>query len=112
MLTHRKIDVSQTEQRSVRTLEIILSVAGLYLSSLTPMTYIGASGDGAEMTTVSAPPWRCMLAFAISLKIPVDSTTTVAPADDHGILLGSFSVKTYIDEKRARTKRGEITNRR
>lgn len=30
---------------------------GSYLSSLTPMTNIGASGEGADTTTRFAPPW-------------------------------------------------------
>lgn len=32
-------------------------LAGSYLSSLTPMTNIGASGDGADTTTRLAPAW-------------------------------------------------------
>jgi hypothetical protein len=34
----------------------ILSLAGLYCSLFTPITNIGASGDGAEITTFFAPP--------------------------------------------------------
>ena len=32
--------------------------SGLYESRLTPTTYIGASAEGAEMTTFFAPPLR------------------------------------------------------
>lgn len=38
------------------------SLAGSYLCSFTPMTYMGASAEGAEMTTFLAPPFRCALA--------------------------------------------------
>merc|ERR1712225_158853 len=34
------------------------SSLGSYLSRLTPQTYIGASADGAEMTTFLAPPFK------------------------------------------------------
>ena len=37
-------------------LETMKSVLGLYLFSLTPMTYIGASAEGALITTRLAPP--------------------------------------------------------
>ena len=36
---------------------------GSYLSSLTPITNIGASADGAEMITFFAPPFRCAAAW-------------------------------------------------
>ena len=41
---------------------LIMASLGLYFSSFTPITYIGASADGAEMTTFFAPPskWACM----------------------------------------------------
>ena len=35
---------------------LMIASLGLYLSSFTPITYIGASADGAEMTTFFAPP--------------------------------------------------------
>ena len=37
---------------------IIFMVAGSYFSSFTPMTNMGASAEGAEMTTFLAPPFR------------------------------------------------------
>lgn len=67
-------------------------ISGLYSDSLTPSTNIGASGDGAEMTTFLAPPARCALALSNVLKMPVDSTTYSAPVSDQGICAGSFSV--------------------
>jgi Spy/CpxP family protein refolding chaperone len=43
--------------------ETTLSAFGSYLSSLTPMTNMGASAEGAEMTTFLAPAlkwgWHC-----------------------------------------------------
>merc|ERR1719258_767114 len=52
----------------------------VYLVWLTPITNIGASADGAEMITFFAPPCRCIDAFSITVKIPVDSQTISAPA--------------------------------
>ena len=60
-----------------------------YFFSLTPITNIGASGDGAETTTFFAPPSMCACAFSSDRKIPVDSTTYSAPSAPHGISLGS-----------------------
>jgi hypothetical protein len=54
-----------------------------YLSSLTPITNIGASPDGAEITTFFAPPFLCRPAFSKAVKTPVDSTTKSAPAAPH-----------------------------
>lgn len=90
---------------------------GSYLFSLTPITNMGASGDGADTTTRLAPPWmwdyevdgkrfigiiwilrifnapkwmRLTLTEALSMlrKTPVDSTTYRAPASPHGISAG------------------------
>merc|ERR1719159_1518654 len=47
--------------------------ASLYSVWLTPMTYMGASAEGAEMMTFLAPPFRCSEAFSIVVKMPVDS---------------------------------------
>jgi len=60
-----------------------------YCSWLTPMTNIGASGDGADTTTFLAPPWRCRPALSTLVKQPVDSTTYSAPSALHGISFGS-----------------------
>mmetsp|Transcript_20560 Transcript_20560/g.51131 ORF Transcript_20560/g.51131 Transcript_20560/m.51131 type:complete len:236 (+) Transcript_20560:233-940(+) len=68
-------------------------VSPLYWSLLTPITNMGASGDGAEMMTFLAPPSMCKLAFSMVLKIPVDSQTTSAPISPHGIWVGSRSAK-------------------
>jgi hypothetical protein len=35
----------------------MVMLEGSYLSSLTPMTNMGASGEGADTTTRLAPPW-------------------------------------------------------
>merc|ERR1719318_2051815 len=63
---------------------------GSYLSLFTPMTNMGASADGAEITTFLAPPERWADAAATVVKTPVDSTTYSAPALAHGIHFGSF----------------------
>mmetsp|Transcript_148989 Transcript_148989/g.361768 ORF Transcript_148989/g.361768 Transcript_148989/m.361768 type:complete len:230 (-) Transcript_148989:955-1644(-) len=41
----------------------------------TPMTYMGASGDGALITTRRAPPSMCAWASAVLVNLPVASTT-------------------------------------
>mmetsp|Transcript_11105 Transcript_11105/g.23536 ORF Transcript_11105/g.23536 Transcript_11105/m.23536 type:complete len:244 (-) Transcript_11105:238-969(-) len=71
-------------------------VSPLYLSLLTPMTNIGASAEGAEMTTFLAPPFKCMEAFSVVVKIPVDSQTMSAPASPQGISVGSRHAKNLI----------------
>jgi len=38
------------------------------------MTNIGASAEGAEMTTFFAPPFKWAEAFSVVVKTPVDST--------------------------------------
>ena len=59
-------------------LEITVSFP-VYLSSLTPITNIGASADGAVMTTFLAPAWRCGWHLSTVVNTPVDSTTYSAP---------------------------------
>ena len=77
----RQVDRPLTLARGARqlvvhdALETMKSVLGLYFSSFTPMTYMGASAEGAEMTTRLAPPVMCAVALAMSVKTPVDSTT-------------------------------------
>merc|ERR1719506_2138649 len=46
-----------------------------YSRWLTPMTCMGASGEGAEMTTFLAPPFMWAEAFSMEVKTPVDSMT-------------------------------------
>mmetsp|Transcript_30099 Transcript_30099/g.82234 ORF Transcript_30099/g.82234 Transcript_30099/m.82234 type:complete len:246 (+) Transcript_30099:686-1423(+) len=71
--------------------------APAYCVLLTPITYIGASADGAEMnTTLAPPPSLCTLAFSMVVKIPVASTTAVAPLAAHGISLGSRHAVTVM----------------
>lgn len=50
-------------------------ISDLYSLLFTPMTNIGASAEGAEMTTFFAPPLMCADAFSVVVKTPVDSTT-------------------------------------
>ena len=69
-------------------------VCPAYSASLTPITNIGASPDGAEITTFLAPPFMWSPAFSSEVKTPVDSTTKSAPAAPHGIAAGSFSADT------------------
>jgi len=47
------------------------------IASLTPITYIGASADGAEMTTFLAPPFKWAEAFSV-----VVPTALAAPVLD------------------------------
>merc|ERR1711890_85773 len=67
-----------------------------YFSWLTPITYIGASADGAEMITFFAPLFRWTPAFSVVVKTPVLSTMYSAPASPHLILPGSLSPNTTI----------------
>jgi hypothetical protein len=48
---------------------------GSYFSWLTPITNMGASAEGAEMTTFLAPPFMWAEALSVVVKTPVDSTT-------------------------------------
>ena len=68
----------------------------VYLPSLTPMTNMGASAEGAEMTTFFAPPFRWAEAFSTVVKTPVDSTIYSAPQEPQLISAGSAQVKTEI----------------
>merc|ERR1719473_137839 len=70
-------------------LEMTCIVLGSYFSSLTPMTNMGASGDGAEMTTFLAPPSMCFDAASTLVKTPVASTTKSTSFAPHGMSLGS-----------------------
>merc|ERR1712000_289867 len=65
-------------------------MSDLYSLLLTPMTNIGASAEGAEMTTFFAPPFKWAEAFSVVVKTPVDSTMYCAPVSDHGVSAGSF----------------------
>lgn len=52
----------RTLARGARQLVVQLALetmfwSAVYFSSFTPMTYMGASSDGAEMITFLAPPW-------------------------------------------------------
>ena len=58
-------------QLALETTFMLLS----YFFWLTPMTNIGASADGAEMTTFLAPALRCADALSVVVNTPVDSTT-------------------------------------
>src|SRR5215472_10543395 len=59
-----------------------------YSSWLTPMTNMGASFEGAVITTLWAPALRCAPAFSRWVKTPVDSTIYPAPHAAHGISSG------------------------
>ena len=71
-------------------LDTIVSVA-FALLWFTPITNIGASAEGAEITTFLAPAFRCACAFSNVVKSPVHSRTTSTPNSFHFRLLGSFS---------------------
>src|SRR6266567_1365507 len=70
-------------------LEMILCLAGSYLSSLTPRTMVMSSFlAGAEMMTFLTGPRRCLRASSALVNRPVDSMTTCAPTDSQLILAG------------------------
>merc|ERR1712181_58949 len=69
---------------------------GSYFSWFTPITNMGASADGAEMTTFLAPPVMCFWAPSMVVNTPVDSTMYSAPASAHLMSLGSRSLNTVI----------------
>ena len=67
-----------------------------YFLWFTPMTYMGASAEGAEMMTFLAPPARWADAFSVVVKIPVDSHTYSAPTSPQPISAGLRSEKNLI----------------
>src|SRR5580704_11966369 len=76
-------------------LEMMLSFAGSYLSSLTPITMVMSSPvAGAEIMTFLTEPRRCFLASSALVNLPVDSMTTCAPTDSQSSLDGSLSANT------------------
>src|ERR1035438_7147668 len=78
-------------------LEMMLCLAGSYLSWLTPSTMVMSSLlAGAEMMTFLTVAPRCALALVASVKKPVDSTTICAPTEAQSSLAGSRSEKTLI----------------
>src|SRR6266566_5248399 len=72
-------------------------LAGSYCFSLTPSTTVtSGSLAGAVMMTFLAPAPMCLLAVAVSRKMPVDSTTTSTPSSFHGSAAGSLIAHTRI----------------
>merc|ERR1719394_1584529 len=71
-------------------------ILGLYLFWLTPITNIGASAEGAEITTFCAPPVWCLEAPSRVVNTPVDSTTYLAPALAQSMAAGSLSENTVM----------------
>mmetsp|Transcript_3659 Transcript_3659/g.14729 ORF Transcript_3659/g.14729 Transcript_3659/m.14729 type:complete len:299 (-) Transcript_3659:1382-2278(-) len=71
-----------------------MSRSSVYSSLLTPMTNIGASPEGAEMTTFLAPAVMCFCAPSSEVNTPVDSTTKSTSLSPHGMFTGSRSAKT------------------
>ena len=65
-------------------------IDGSYDCSFTPTTNIGASADGAVMTTFLAPPFKWAWHLSIVVNTPVASTTYSAPDAPHGMFCGSF----------------------
>src|SRR4051812_3696220 len=68
--------------------------AELYFSWFTPMTNMGASAEGAEITTFLAPAMRWPWAFSTVVNRPVDSMTKSAPTSRHFRSAGFFSAVT------------------
>ena len=76
-------------------LDTMLSTAGSYWSSFTPITMVLSTFlPGAEMSTFLAPASRCARALVPSVKKPVDSTTTSTPSSPQGSRAGSRSDRT------------------
>ena len=57
---------------------------------------MGASADGAEITTLLAPPSICFCANSKVVNIPVHSATTSVSSSFHGISSGFLSALTLI----------------
>src|SRR5262249_55872673 len=77
--------------------EMIRCLTGSYAFSFTPRTTVtSGSFAGAVMITFLAPAVMCLLAVAVSRKIPVDSTTTSTPSSFHGSAAGSLIAQTRI----------------
>ena len=65
--------------------EMMLWIAGSYLSSLTPITMVMSSFlAGAEMSTFLAPALMWASALVASVKKPVDSMTMSTPRSAQG----------------------------
>jgi len=94
---HRSSTTLATGARQLvvqEALETMACRAGSYVSSLTPMqTVRSAPRAGAVMITFFAPPARCALALAASVKKPVASITMSTPRAPHGSLAGSRSAR-------------------
>ena len=76
---------------------MIRCLAGSYAFSLTPSTTVtSGSLAGAVMMTFLAPAAMCLLAVAVSRKMPVDSTTTSTPSSFQGSAAGSLMAHTRI----------------
>src|SRR5919197_5388963 len=70
-------------------LEMMLCLAGSYVSSFTPSTMVMSSFfAGAEMMTFFTGPRMCLRASSALVKWPVDSTTTSTPSEGQSILEG------------------------
>src|SRR5919204_1046110 len=77
--------------------EMMRCLAGSYAFSLTPSTTVtSGSLAGAVMMTFLAPAAMCLLAVAVSRKIPVDSTTTSTRSSFQGSAAGSLIAQTRI----------------
>jgi len=77
--------------------EMMLSLAGSYISSFTPSTMVMSSFfAGAEMMTFFTEPRMCLQASLASVNLPVDSITISAPTEVQSSLAGSFSANTLI----------------
>ena len=63
---------------------------------LTPITNIGASWLGADITTFLAPEFIWDDAFSIEVKIPVHSATISTPISDQLISFGSLSAVIFM----------------
>lgn len=78
-------------------LEMMLCLAGSYLSQFTPITTMKSSPlAGAVMMTFLAPAVMWPLAFSASVNRPVDSMTMSTPNCFQGNSAGDFALTTAI----------------
>ncbi len=76
--------------------EIMLCVAGSYISPFTPGTIVtSGSFAGAVIITFLQPASRCFDTSFLSRNFPVDSTTTSTPKSPQGNFPGSFSANIF-----------------
>lgn len=91
-----RIFANGARQLVVHDAQETTAVPGTYVFSLTPITNMGASGEGAVITTVLTPLTRWLEAAATEVNAPEASITVLAPASAHGISFGSLQLRVSV----------------